>query len=79
MATKIQIKGDGTVVAVYDDRFREILEAIGTMSVKRASEVEFDEATGEWVATLKDGTEVGRGKNRNEVIAAEVAYLEARL
>lgn len=78
MATKISIKG-GTVTAVYDDRFRPLLEAMGVLSVKRASEVEFDEATGDWVATLVDGTEVGRGKNRADVIAAEVAYLEERL
>lgn len=79
MATQIRIK-DGIATAVWDDRFRPILEALGTMDVKRASEVEYDPATGDWVARLAStGEEIARGKDRGEVIATEVRYLEERL
>ncbi|MBI4474385.1 MAG: hypothetical protein HY646_17070 [Acidobacteria bacterium] len=80
MATQITIGSDGVVRAIWDDRFRPLLEALGTMTVQRSSEVEFDELTGDWVAKLVGtGEEIARGKNRNEVIAQEVKYLEARL
>jgi hypothetical protein len=79
MGTKIVIR-NGTVHAVYDDRTRPILEALGILTVKRASEVEFDAATGEWVACLATtGEEIARGKNRGDVIADEVRYLESQL
>ncbi len=79
MATRLVIK-NGTFQGVYDDRFRELYEALGVMKVKRASEVEFDEATGDWVAILAGTTtEIARGKNRGDVIAAEVRYLENQL
>jgi len=83
MANKILIKG-GTATAVYDDRFRPLLEALGAMEIERASEVEFDHESGDWIATEVShdgphGRVIARGKNRAEVIAAEVAYLEARL
>ncbi|MBI4472181.1 MAG: hypothetical protein HY646_05900 [Acidobacteria bacterium] len=84
MATQIKIGRDGVVRAVYDDRFRAILEALGAMRVERASQVEFESATGDWVARrILDsdmlGEEIARGKNRNDVIAEEVRYLEALL
>ena len=76
MAKVIALRG-GTADAVYDDRWRTIYESIGVLSVKRASEVEFDAATGEWVATHSTSGEViGRGRVRSEVIAQEVAWLE---
>lgn len=79
MATKLVISG-ATVNCVYDDRFRPLFEALGVISVKRASEVEFDETSGEWVAThLDSGEVIARGLNRNDVIKAEIAWLEERL
>lgn len=76
MATKISVAGC-SVNCVYDDRFRPILEALGVMQVKRATEVEFSEHTGEWIAThLATGLVIARGFNRNEVIAMEVRWLE---
>lgn len=78
MATKISI-GAGVATGVYDDRLRPIFEALGVLSVKRASEVEYEEETGDWVARLlMDGREIGRGKNRADVIKQEVEFLEGR-
>ena len=79
MASKLVVRA-GQAHGVYDDRWRPILEALGAMHVVRASEVEFEPGTGDWVATLPGTTtEIARGRNRGAVIAAEVAYLEARL
>lgn len=76
MATKIRIAGE-EALAVYDDRWRPLLEALGPMKVTRATEVEFDEGTGDWVARLKlDGRIIARGKVRADVVRAEVEWLE---
>ena len=78
MATKIVIR-DGVALGVYDDRFRLLMEALsgGPLVVRRATEVEFDEATGDWVATLlRTGEVIARGRDRSQVIDAEVAFLE---
>lgn len=77
MASKLVIR-DGQAAMVYDDRFRAILEALGPMTVTRASEVEYE--SGDWVARLPGtGQEIARGRIRSEVIAAEVRYLECRI
>lgn len=79
MSTRIFNHGE-TVAAVYDDRFFPILEALGEPVITRASEVEWDHAAREWVATeVNTGREIARGRNRAAVIAAEVEYLERRL
>ena len=79
MAAKIVLTGQ-TATCVYDDRFRPLLEALGPLQVRRASEVEFDQATGDWIAThLETGQMIARGKNRAEVITAEVWWLERRM
>jgi hypothetical protein len=65
----------GTAVCVWDDRLRPILEAMGELTVRRATEVEWE--GGEWVARLlPEGMEIGRGKNRADVVRKEVEYLE---
>jgi hypothetical protein len=70
----------GSVSCVYDDRFRPLLEALGTMDVRRASEVEFNPTTREWEATLlATGEVISRGTNRNDVITEEVRWLEANM
>jgi hypothetical protein len=62
--------------AVYDDRLRPILEALGTMHISRATDVEFEPQTGDWVARLRStGQEIARSKSRAECIRAEVQYL----
>jgi len=78
MASKIVISG-GLASCVYDDRFRPLLEALGTMKVNRASTVEFNPIAGDWFAMTDSHGIIARGKNRNEVIAAEVAWLESRM
>lgn len=71
---------DGSVVAVYDDRWLPILEALGTPAIERATDVEWDHTRGEWVATHRaTGIVIARGRERARVIQAEVAWLEARL
>lgn len=76
MATKITIRG-GQVNCVYDDRFRPFFEALGIIQVKRATEVEFDSLSQEWIAThLATGKVIARGPNRKEVIDTEVKWLE---
>ena len=78
MSTTIKVRG-GQVTAVWEDRFRPILESLGVMEVTRGSNVEFEPETGDWVATLPSGQEIARGKERNQVIEQEVAYLEERI
>ena len=79
MAEVIALHG-GSAEAVYDDRWRCIYEALGALTVRRASEVEFDPVSGEWVATHCDSGEViGRGRNRTAVIQQEVAWLETNV
>ena len=77
----MQIKlHDGTARAVYSDQFRPLFEVLGTMQVSRASDVDYYPTTGEWVAVLRStGDIIARGRNREEVIKAEVAYIDARL
>jgi len=64
MATKLIIK-NGTAEGVYDDRFRALYEALGVMHIRRASEVDYDDTTGDWIAR-KAGTdeEIARGRNQ---------------
>ena len=79
MATRITVSG-GRVDCVYDDRFRPLLEKLGMPFVTRVSDVEFDHNTQEWYAKyIPTGQEIARGKNRNEVIEAEVKWLESRV
>jgi len=40
-------------------------------TVTRVSDVEYDHNTDEWVATLRDGTEIARNKLRDAVLARE--------
>lgn len=79
MSSKIVISG-GVCQAVYDDRFREIFQALGVPQIQRASDVEYDEASGDWVATFREtGEVIARDPNRSRVIEAEVKWLEERL
>jgi hypothetical protein len=71
----IKIK-DSTAQAVYDDRLRPIIEALGTMHISRATDVEFDPPSGDWIARLRlTGQEIARSKSRAECIHAEIQYL----
>jgi len=79
MSTVMVIRG-GVASMVYDDRWRPLMEALGALEVKRATKIEFDALTGEWVATyIATGQEIGRDRNRGDLIATEVAWLEANV
>lgn len=84
MASKIIVRRDEAGVeahGVYDDRFFCIFQALSaaTPMVKRATEVEFDHESGEWVAAhLASGEIIARGANRSEVIRQEVEWLEQK-
>lgn len=72
--------GGGRLLSVYDDRWRSILESIGTLEVQRASEVEFDSRSGDWVAhEIATGREIGRSRVRADCIRQEVSELERSL
>jgi predicted DNA-binding ArsR family transcriptional regulator len=79
MASKIKIT-NGNLVSVYDDRFAALFHALGSPDIKRATDVEYDDTSREWVATLRaTGEVIGRGTNRADVIKQEVKWLEERL
>ena len=79
MSTIASVRG-GVLRTVYDDRWAGIMAAIGKVTIERASDVEFDHAAGEWIATYHaTGEVIAHGVNRNEVIASEVRWLEERI
>lgn len=79
MATKLFVQS-GRFIGVYDNRFRALYRALGIVTSERASDVEMDNVTGEWVAIEKaTGLEIARGEDRDAVIAEEVRYLETQL
>ena len=81
----VVIAADGTLRAMYDDELTESL-SMGTLRIRRASHVEFDNAVQAWFVDMRadalEGIEafrVGPFPKRCEALAWEVAYLEARL
>lgn len=79
-AQKIVVTPDGYVSGVYDDRLMPLFIALGVLSIKRASNVEYDHIKREWVAThVNSGQVIAQGTNRKAVISSEVRWLEERL
>lgn len=77
---RVVIQPDGTVITIYCDSMRGTYEALGAWEAPRVSDVEYDPATGQWVATERaTGRTIGRSQSRDETIAQEVAYLEGQL
>jgi len=74
---RIVIRG-GEASAVYSDASLGLLEALGRVEIRRASEVEWDDARGEWVAR-SGGEEIASGRSRRQVVEDEVRILEERL
>lgn len=68
----------GKIVVVYNETVD--WSALGTASIARASHVEPD-ATGQWSADLSPvaGPRLGPFKLRSQALAAEEAWLSARL
>ena len=69
----------GEVHCMASDPAMEIVRELGRVTMTRASDVEWDETSQEWVATTRGGQEIARGGSRTEVIAREVRVLEGRL
>jgi len=76
MASKLVISADGAH-AVYEDKWLPILQALGTLSIERATSIEYSADAQEWIAVyLPTGEEIAHGQLRSAVLEAEVAYLE---
>lgn len=74
----LRIQPGGDIKAVYNDALARM--GLGPISVERASNVEFDSTTQEWVATRAiGGMELARGPSRDEVIRQEVQVLQDEL
>ena len=74
----LSISPAGEVAAIYDDDVRGLYDALGEVSIARASNVEPDEA-GQWRASMTDGAVLGPFRLRAEALAAEVTYLQSKL
>jgi len=69
---------NGEARCVYSDAALPFLKALGVVRAERATDVEWDEEAGEWIARLRSSGEViAHGESRAQVIREEVAYLEA--
>lgn len=55
------------------------IQRFGRKEVRRASDVEFDETSQEWFATLMDGREIARHSSRDNVLETERKVIEDML
>lgn len=72
------IRTGGSAIAVYDESLD--LQRLGPSSIRRASHVEPDDR-GQWWADLAPvfGPRLGPFAKRSQALAAEAAWLDARL
>lgn len=71
----IKIEPNGNVTTLYSDEKRTLLDKLGSLSVERASDVEFSK--GLWFVTKDHELLIDKGFHlREEAILAEVALLE---
>jgi len=74
----ITISRSGEVKALYRDELRNLFESIGTLSVERASDVEFD--SGLWYVKKNNTNLIPTGFiRRSDAIRAEIEHLEKTL
>jgi hypothetical protein len=73
---QLTIHSDGSVQCIYDETID--LQALGPLSISRASHVEPD-AEGRWWADLQpvDGPKLGPFARRSDALTAERSWLEA--
>ncbi len=72
------LDSEGTIRTIWMDDLD--LRALGEVEVTRVSEVEYEHATGEWVAVERaTGREIGRSEDRSEAIRQEVVSLERKI
>ena len=76
---RIVILADGSARGIYDDTLRDIYEALGPATIRRASHVE-PGPDGLWYADLGPvgGPVLGPFRLRREALDAEVAALRER-
>lgn len=74
---KLKIDSSGNVRAVYSDALPKL--HLGDMTVKRASNVEFNVGTQEWEAHTPENELIAHGAFRDQVIQEEVRVIESRL
>jgi hypothetical protein len=60
-----------TVKSVYDDRAFGLYQRLGTVTITRFSNVEFDNATGVWAARRMNGEWLCEATTREECLAKE--------
>lgn len=73
-------KSQGIAKALWDDAIEPMLRGLGTMSVTRASHVEFYDFDQTWYVARPDGVKVASGfKTRNEALAWESAWASGRI
>ena len=74
----LRIEPTGDIKCLYSEMLD--LADLGTVTVHRASLVEWDERLRAWTVTLPDGTFLGGPfTNRSEAVNFEIAYWNARL
>lgn len=80
MTLRLHFAPTGRAVMVYDDKARDVMDALGTATVRRASNVEPD-VHGNWVADLRavNGPATRPYRNRAFALRAEVEWLHAHL
>lgn len=69
------VRPGGTIEGLYDDDLA--LHELGDIEIRRASSVEYDQASGEWVAATEDGTVIGRARRRAACILQEIRHFQA--
>jgi len=78
MESTLYIDTEGNITGLSDELFDK-LGVLGRREVRRVSDIEFDEVAQEWVATTKDGVEIGRHTDRASLILIERNYLNKQL
>jgi hypothetical protein len=74
----ISLLPDGSVKTLYRDELRAILDALGDITVERASTVEFE--SGQWFVRRDQSNMIPTGFiKRADAISAEIMHLEKEL
>lgn len=74
---EVTITKDGEVQCLAPDDLD--LRDVGSLHVRRASHVEFDNDRQRWLVTLPNGKEIGEFATRGEAIRFEVEYLNHKI
>ena len=75
---KFFMSGDGTTLRYLHSDVLP-MDKFGRKEVDRASDVEFDAISQEWIATLMDGREIARHSIRDEVLKQERSVIDDML